>query len=344
MLGRFLVGVAGGAYCFNIPVYIGEIASKEIRGILVTLFQVFVELGVLIAYTLGSLFDLFTFNIVCGSFLIVYTTLFMFLPESPVFLMRKNDLEKAEEAIRILRGSMFDMTSEVLEYQDVNDERMKSPKKSFFQVLSERETRKAFLIIVCIFFFFQMSGINGVIFYTTQIFMDAGVTMDPAIATIITGFVQVVSTLSTAAFVDRLGRVFLLKISFSLMIIGLNGFGMSFFIKSKAIENFDWLPLTSLCVFVIGFSSGMGPVPFVLLGEIFSNDAKKVIAPFAQTLVLILSMMIGLVYPALVSSIGTGLTFFVFSGFCIAGLMFTIFVIPETKGKSLEEIQEILRK
>lgn len=309
-----------------------------------TLFQVFVELGVLVAYILGSFIDLFIFNMICASFLIVYTIIFMFLPESPVFLMRKNEMREAEKSIRVLRGSRFDVQSEVFEYQDLNDATLKAPKKSLAQVVAQRETRNAFLIIICIFFFFQMSGINAVIFYTTSIFIDAGVTMNPAIATIITGVVQVLSTLSTAALVDRFGRVFLLKLSFILMIIGLMGFGVFFFIKSFDVMRFDWLPLPSLCVFVIGFSSGVGPVPFVLLGELFSNDAKKVIAPFAQTLVFLLSMMIGLVYPALASSIGTGLTFLLFAGFCFLGLMFTIFVIPETKGKSLDEIQEILKR
>lgn len=308
-----------------------------------TLFQVLVEAGVLFVYTLAPLVDLLTLNMICGSLLIAYTIGFMFLPESPVYLVRKNQFNKAEKSIKLLRGKKYDAQSEVLECIELMNQDAKALESSIAEEFKKPETMKAFIIIICVFFFFQMSGINAVIFYTTSIFIEAGIDINPSTATIITGFVQVISTLSTAAFVDRFGRVFLLKLSFSLMILGLLSFATFFYAKSWTDFNLDWMPLPSLCIFVIGFSSGMGPVPFVLLGEIFSNDAKKFIAPFAQTMIFLLSFMIGLIYPVLVSIIGTGLTFFMFTGFCVAGLLFTIFVIPETKGKSLSEIQTLLR-
>lgn len=201
------------------------------------------------------------------------------------------------------------------------------------------------MIIMCVFF--QMSGINAVIFYTTTIFIEAGVTMDPSIATIILGAVQAAATLSTVAFVDRFGRVFLLKVSFAMMIFSLIGIGTFFTFKTSGavnIEYINWLPLPSLCLFCVGFSAGLGSVPFILLGEFFSDDAKKIIAPFAQTMHNVMTFVIGLLYPALVNSIGSGPTFFMFAVFCFFGLLFTVLVIPETKGKSLEEIQTLLSK
>ena len=151
-------------------------------------------------------------------------------------------------------------------------------------------------------------------------------------------------TFSTMLFVDRFGRVFLLKLSFSVMSVGNLGIAAFFTLKENDanLEGFGWLPLTSLCVFCIGFSSGMGSIPPVLLGEIFSDEAKKVIAPFTQTLNCVMSAVVGILFPLLVQEIGLGLTFTFFFIFCILGFIFTICVIPETKGKSLEEIQVLL--
>lgn len=342
-----MVGIAGGAYAFNVPVYIGEMGSKEIRGILLTLYPVCIKLGVVFVYTIGSFADLFTLNAVCGSMFVVYTIGFMFLPETPIFLVGKNAIEKAEASIKFFRGDQYDAKVELAYLQKCQEEISKVPRSSIIKEFKKRATFKAFIIIISLFFFFQMSGINALIFYTTQIFIEAGISMDPAIATIIIGVVQVVSTLGTIAFIDSFGRVFLLKLSFVMMIIGLIGVASFFHLKTMDvtfIDSLSWLPLSSLCFFCVGFSAGLGSVPIIMIGEIFSANAKRVIAPFGQTMSFVMAFFIGILYPALVGLIGIGNTFFMFSFFCFLGLLFTIFVIPETKGKSLMEIQTLLNK
>lgn len=346
IFGRLLVGVAGGAYCFNIPVYIGEMASKEIRGFLLTLFQVSVLLGVVAVYVLGSLFSLFNLNIICCSMVMIYTTYFVFLPESPAFLLRQEKSEKAEKSIKLLRGSKYDAKSEITEFQLMLEETSKAPKNSFSAEFKKRETFKAFTVVIVLFFFFQMSGINAVLFYTTTIFIETGIKVNPSAATIVLGVAQVTAALAAAGFIDRSGRVLLLIISFVMMIVGLIGIGTFFCLKDQQYENMEsigWLPLPSLCIFVISFSSGLGSIPFVLVGELFSNDAKRIIAPFAQSMNFVMAFVIGLTFPTLVGVIGAGFTFFMFAGFCVLGLLFTIFFVPETKGKSLVEIQTMLR-
>lgn len=344
-MGRFFIGVAGGCYSFNLPVFIGEISSKEIRGILLTFYQVFLTSGIVFVYVLGYFVNLFTLHAICASFLTCYALMFMVLPESPSFLVRKNQIEKAEAAMKMLRGSSYDVKFEISELQDVHRKAENEKKRSFFMELKNRASRKAFFIIVCMFFFFQTSGINPVVFFTTNIFLEAGVTLDPSIATIVLGIVQIVMTVSTMFFIDRFGRRFLLKVSFSTMIAGHAGIGIFFILKdmgSHWLEYLGWLPLVALSVFSIGFSTGVASIPFILVGEIFSHDAKKVIAPVAQTMNFVASSIIVFMFLIVVRSMGAGLTFFAFGAFCFAGLLFTIYVLPETKGKSLAEIQKIL--
>jgi SP family facilitated glucose transporter-like MFS transporter 8 len=344
IVGRFLIGTAGGAYCFNIPVYVGETASKEIRGILLTFHQAFVRLGIVFVYVLGWAFDLFTLNAICGALVVIFSVGFAFLPEAPVFLVRQKKCEMAEKSIATLRGKDYDPRLEVYELQRAFEEACKAPKSSFKTEIRKRPTAKAFLIILCLFFVFQMSGINAVIFYATKIFIESGIKMDPFLATVILGVVEFFATMGSIFLVDKFGRVFLLITSFSMSFVGLMGIGSFFAVHANHEEFLTWLPLPSLCIFIIGFNLGMGTVPFVLLGEIFSHEAKKTIAPFAQTMQFTMSFVIGILYPALVNTVGTGFTFYIFAGFCLLGLIFTIFFIPETKNKSLGEIQKILEK
>lgn len=312
---------------------------------MLTLFQAFVELGVAFVYTLGSLVSLNTLNITCTIFVALYTISFMVLPETPAFLVQRNKIKEAEESVRKLHGSKVNAVAEVMQLRETYEkDTSAASKSSFLKEIKSRATQKAVFIVIFLYVIFQMSGINAIIFYTTTIFIEAGVTLDPAIATIILGLVQVTMTFSTMFFIDRFGRIFLLTTSFIIMIIGTIGVGTFFHLKDIGtdLSSFGWLPLTSLCVFCIGFSSGMGSVPSILLGEVFSFEAKKVIAPFAQTFNNVMSAVIGILFPALVSAIGVGFTFFIFAASCVLGLAVTRLYIPETKGKSLDEIQKIL--
>ncbi|CAO1407562.1 unnamed protein product [Diamesa serratosioi] len=344
MLGRFFIGLSIGCYCYVLPIYIGEISSNEIRGSLLSTFQVFLNVGVVFVFIVGYFVNLRVLNVICGILPVFYTISFLFLPESPGILVRKNKIAKAEKSIQRLRGTKYDLRPEIEEIQ-MQQETIKKVKNSFAVEFKKKATFKAFIVIIGLFFFFQMSGIDAVTFYTTTIFIEAGVQLDPAVATITLGLMQVIANALSIIAVDRLGRKFLLILSSVGMFIGLIGIGIYFSFKNgdpMALETYKWLPLPSLSIFVISFSVGMGPIPFILLGELFSPDAKKVIAPIAQTMNFVMSFIIGLVYPFLTESLGTGPTFYMFSGFTFLGILFTIFVIPETKGQSLVEIQNLL--
>jgi hypothetical protein len=203
---------------------------------------------------------------------------FLFLPESPVYLLRKNQVKKAEISFKSLRGQNYDPQPEIIEFQKHFEETLNTPESSFFDEIRKRETSKAFIIIISLFLFFQLSGINAVTVYATTIFAEAEIEMDPSIATIVTGAVQVLATLSTTFVIDRCGRIFLLIFSLVSMIFGLSGIATFFVMKSNNfvyLEYISWLPLPSICIFVVAFSVGLGPVPFIILGEIFSSEAKK---------------------------------------------------------------------
>ena len=346
IFGRLLVGLAGGAFTTIVPAYIGEIASKEVRGVLLTLFQSSVDLGVLTVSILGWKLELFTLNCIACVLVTIYPILFMFFPETPVFLVGKGEKEKATNSLQRLRGADHNPESEILELQTVYEEALQAPKSSFSQEIQKKSTLKAFIIIMVLFLVFQFSGINAVMFYATSIFIESGISLNPFLASIILSIIEVFATIFSASIVDRFGRVALLKASLTLAFIGSMGIGSFFVMKDFNIgfyKSVTWIPLPSLCIFVFGFSMGLATVPFILLGEVFSDEAKKIIAPLGQTTNNFLSVVIGLLFPFLVGTIGSGFTFYIFASFILFGFVFTVIYIPETKGKSLTEIQNILR-
>lgn len=193
--------------------------------------------------------------------------------------------------------------------------------------------------------FFIILGINAVTFYMTSIIIDSGIEYDPFVATAFLGFIQLLAIMSSALFVDRFGRKILMILSNFVMIFGLVGLGIFFYFKeNSSAEGFEYLTLVFICVFLIGFSFGVGSVTFVLVGELFSLNAKKVISPIAQGVSFIMSFIVATFFPPIADLIGIYSAFFIFAIFCFLSAIYLIIFLPETKGKSLYEIQKILTK
>ena len=176
--GRFFLGIASGAFCVAAPMYTGEIASKQIRGILGSFFQLMVTIGILFVYAVGSGVNAFTVSIICGAIPLVFGAVFVFMPESPLYLVSKGNSDKAEDSIRWLRGSQYDAKAEVAELNKEEQERSMDNQSSLWTALKRPASLQAMAIGLGLMFFQQTSGINAVIFFTTDIFRVSG-TEDP---------------------------------------------------------------------------------------------------------------------------------------------------------------------
>lgn len=350
MVGRVLLGVSGGAFCVTAPTYTGEIAQKQIRGTLGTYFQLMLTVGILFVYALGSGVNLFTINIICLCIPIVFGAVFFFMPETPLYLVSKNRNEDAIKSLKWLRGADYDYQSELSELQTEHNERQ-SAQVSLLGAFMRRASLKAFGISMGLMFFQQASGINAVIFYTGFIFKAANTGIDPSVATIIVGVMQVIATFVASMVVDKLGRRILLLISVSVMALCTIALGVFFYLARQGeenpaevspVENLSWLPIVSMSIFIVMFSIGFGPIPWMLLGELFAPDIKGVAASIAGSFNWILAFIITKTFTNIRDAIGIGETFWLFSAMSVAGTVFVFFAVPETKGKSLSEIQTML--
>lgn len=168
-VGRFFVGVAGGAFCVTAPMYTSEIAENEIRGSLGTFFQLMVTVGILFSYAVGSGVNVMVLSIICGCIPLVFGAVFVFMPETPFYLIQNNKTESAIKSIGWLRGKDYDHKNELTDLQN-ESEHMKQNKISIVEGLKRPATIRALSIGLGLMFFQQMSGINAVIFYSGGIF------------------------------------------------------------------------------------------------------------------------------------------------------------------------------
>lgn len=249
------------------------------------------------------------------------------------------------KSLEWLRGSHYDGSAEVAELENERNA-LEANSTNLRQALMRTESLRSAFIAIGLVFFLQMSGVNVVIFYTAGIFTDSGTSIDAKISTIIVGSIQAFSTFISSLVVDKSGRRLLLLLSVGLMGICLCGLGVFFYLKdegSESIDSLEWLPITSLCIFMVAFSLGFGPVPWLMAGEIFAPDIKGLLVAVAGTTSWLLAFVITKFFTNLKDAIGNGPTFWLFMGFCVIGFIFVTLFVPETKGKSFQQIQNQIK-
>lgn len=169
LIGRLLIGLAGGAFCISVPQYTAEIAEKEIRGSLGSLVELLIVMGILFSYIVGSFVNVFWLSVVSGSIPLIFGAVFYFMPESPTYLVEKGKNQEAVKALKWLRGQQYDPTREVDDLiSDLLDK--KDHTISYWEILRRKANIKALIIGLGLMFFTKMSGINIIVFYATSIF------------------------------------------------------------------------------------------------------------------------------------------------------------------------------
>ncbi|XP_055617149.1 facilitated trehalose transporter Tret1 isoform X2 [Toxorhynchites rutilus septentrionalis] len=344
MVGRFFLGVGGGAFCVASPTYTAEIAQSSIRGTLGTFFQLLVTVGILFVYGIGAAVSVQVLSIICGVIPLVFGLIFFFMPESPHYYVEKGRYDEASKSLKWLRGSRYDERAEIEQLKE-EEARMRAEKITFVQGFRQKATIRALIISLGMMFFQQLSGINAVIFYTVAIFDDANTGLKATDATIIVGSIQVVATLLATFIVDKSGRRILLMISDFFMAISTILLAVYFQLKendASQVENLGWLPVLAVCLFIAMFSIGFGPVPWLLVGELFANNVKAYASPLAGVFNWLLAFLVTNIFGTLRDSLGIAGVFWLFSGFSLLGTVFVFFLVPETKGLSLVDIQRML--
>lgn len=360
--GRLLCGFCVGLKLPSAQIYVSECCDTKIRGILGSFPSIFMSFGILFFYILGSMMP---WNWLAWTGVLVssgYYLVVLSLPESPVWLKAKKRYEEAEQSAEWLKLSDFKPTCDVVAHTA-------PPKKykSFeLKAICRRTVLIPLLIGLVLLMIQQLSGIDSVIFFTVEIFKTAGSSINGHLASIIVGLVQLLSNISSLFVVDRFGRKPLLLASGVIMSVSMGGMGYAFHLNDignkdyrlvdvvRAIRklslihlllpSFSFLPLLSLMVFMMGFSIGFGSIPYLLMGELFPTKQRGILSSFAGSFNLLIMFTVIVTYHPLEESISTAGTFYMYAILCFLGVIFVVFVVPETKGKSLESITLLFAK
>ncbi|CAG7836084.1 unnamed protein product [Allacma fusca] len=345
-ISRAIGGLCVGIASLSLPVYLAEAVQPEMRGVLGLLPTTIGNAGILIIYVAGTYLDWRYLSVVCAVLSVPFFICMLLIPETPRWFIANGKDRAAEKSLQWLRGEGADISTELSEIQNTyitsKKENSESLKISEFK---KKAYYKPTLVSLGLMFLQQMCGINPVIFYTVFIFQVAGSSVDNNLSTIVVGIVNFGATLVANVFIDRLGRKVLLAISDVAMIVSLTGLGTFFYFKEHYphfIDGLGWIPLGSFMVFVIGFSLGAGPIPWLMLGEIFPGRIRGAGGAIMTAFHWILTFIVIKAFPAFIAKFGTYTAFFLFEAVCIFGLVFIKYYVPETRNRSLEEIERKL--
>merc|ERR1712071_186224 len=319
--------------------------GPRIRGALGSFTAIFLALGILLAYIIGAFVQWDELAWILSVFPILLFGCMWFMPETPSWLLSNNREDEARASLQNLRGSHTDITNEF--------ERLKATVKKSTGASSKIQPRellkgsvlKPLLLSMGLMLLQQFCGINSIIYFTVFIFDKAGSSIDKNISTIIVGIVQLVATLGSMFLVDRAGRRILLFVSGFGMAVSLAALGSFFYMLElygeEVRESLGWLPLASLLLFIISFSSGYANVPYLIMGEIFPTKFRPILGSISSSFNLVCAFTIIRTFGDMNKTMGEYGTFWFYMCWCIVGIFFVYFFLPETKGKSLDDIEKM---
>lgn len=341
--GRFISGMCGGAVCVASPVFAAEICQKEIRGAIGSYYQLLLAGGIMFVYVIGSFLHVFWISVVCAIVPLIFGVLFLFFPDTPVYYLTKGKPEEARNSLRFFRGPNYDLEPELCELAEGCNVQCKTD-EPIWKEYTTKPAIRGITISIGMQLFQQLSGVNSIIFYTVQIFKDAGSTLNPNYATILVGCMEVTATYCVTFVVDRIGRVVLIGASEVVCAICTFLMGIYFYLKGHGydVTYIGWLPLVSLCLFILVFSVGIGPLPWALMPELLPARIKGTASSIACVVNWVCCFIVTKFFSDMVNTFGSDVTFWIYTFISAVGAVFSFKCIPETKGKSFEQIQREL--
>jgi sugar porter (SP) family MFS transporter len=335
---RLVGGLAVGGAILIAPVYIAEIAPANKRGSLVSLNQLMIVIGISASF-FSNYFLLgvgeHNWRWMLGVQTIpalLYFALLWFVPESPRWLLLKGRDESALQVLARVSGEQQAQEN----MKQIRDSLTTKSVSRGFRGLLDRRVRFIMLVALGLAFFQQITGINAIFYYLPTIFAQAGGGVNDAFRqAVLVGLVNVGMTFVAIWLIDKLGRK-------PLLLIGVAGMAVSLFTISWAFSQDSYnakLVLAAIIGFVASFAISLGPVMWVLLSEIFPNEQRAAAISVAGFWNSLVSASVTFIFPWELSTLGSAGTFLVFALFASAAWLFVLMFVPETKGRTLEELE-----
>ncbi|XP_024545440.1 probable polyol transporter 6 [Selaginella moellendorffii] len=371
--GRIVAGIGVGFGLMIAPVYTAELAPAASRGALVSFPEIFINVGILlgyiVSYLLSGLSAGLSWRLMLGAGCIPAIVLavgVLFMPESPRWLVMQSRIPEAE--VVLLKTSRSkqeadERLADIMAAAKLNQQAGKSQGEGVWNELlwPVPSVRRMVIVALGIQFFQQASGIDALVYYSPAVFNQAGITSKAGVlgTTVAVGFTKTAFILVATSLLDKVGRRPLLLASSVGMAASLATVALGFVFYDSAMDpsKHRHLPvqstakspggssdvalaliITAICVFMASFSVGFGPINMVLNSEVFPLRLRAQAVSLGLLVNRLVSGTIGLTFLSISEALSLAGTFFLFAGIAAASVVFIYFLVPETKGKSLEEI------
>jgi MFS transporter, SP family, arabinose:H+ symporter len=339
---RFAGGLAVGTASMLSPMYISEIAPAKVRGRLVSLNQLAIVVGILVAFFSNYLLAGTGENnwrwmlAVMGLPALLFFFALFAVPESPRWLVLKG---RNDEAMDILT-KINDQPQASLEMENIQRSVQLDKTGTLLEVFAPK-IRPVLWLGIALAIFSQTVGINAIMYYAPLIFQKTGSGIDSALMqTILIGGTNLVFTVVAIGLIDRLGRRPLLIMGTVGMAIALSIMAYAFLTNATT----GYLLIISVLLYIASFAVSLGPVVWVYIAEIFPNSIRSMAMAVCTVTVWIACFVVTLAFPVMLNRLGGGISFLVFDAVCLLLFLFLMFRVPETKGRSLEELEKDLYK
>jgi len=375
---RFFLGIAVGMASFVAPLYLSEIAPQSVRGALISMYQLMITIGIVLAFLSDTFFATYAdlqplasdisrsvsalaggrgqmiiesyaampwrwmLGIIAVPALLMFVGM-LFLPESPRWLVLKKRIEEARAVLRRLASSETDANRELDDIQSS----LRVEQKGFALFRDNANFRRAVFLGVGLQVIQQFTGINVIMYYAPRILQEAGfnTTAEQMWGTVLIGTINVLATFIAIAFVDRLGRKPIMFAGFTVMGLGMLSLGALFHLGLGGTNHsmaMSYLAVTSLVVFIIGFAMSAGPIIWIICSEIYPLAGRDFGITCSTVTNWAANAVVGMTFLTMLNGIGPGNTFLLYGALNAVFMIFFVLFVPETKGVSLESIEQKL--
>ncbi|XP_066153931.1 solute carrier family 2, facilitated glucose transporter member 8-like [Euwallacea fornicatus] len=325
LIARLFAGVALGGSCVVAPMYIAEITEESLKGILGSSFSLMLTLGILYTNVIGVVTEWLGLAIALALTSGIAALSILFLPETPFYLIAGERFGKARKSLMFYRGDEDQVSEELTELQKHLREHQVG--SSIWDLFTKRCYRRPLIATLGVFAYQQFCGINAVIFNLMPIFSAANVS--PWVAAIVPNLLTICVGAILVLIIEKKGRKFFMLLSSATMTLGLAGLAIYFQFSSTTINVL--VPTACVGIFMAGFAVGIGPIPWVLLIELFTAEIKGIASGVVAMTGWISAMVVTFSYPYLKATFGSAITFWALGVLNILGWIFVRFAVPETK-------------
>ncbi len=339
---RLVLGLAVGAAAFTAPLYLAEVAPENRRGAIISMYQLMITIGILLAFLsdlaltpTGSWRWMLGVIAIPGALFLLGV---LALPESPRWLMMRGRVEQAREVLHRLRDSEETVNREIGDIA----EQLRQPQRGWHLFLQNRNFRRSVGLGVLLQVIQQLTGINVMIYYAPRIFEHVGFATSAAMwSTVSVGVVNVLATFIAIGLVDRIGRKPILYAGFVVMALslGLVGLMMHLGIVTFTQQIFT---VVMLLAFITGFAMSAGPLVWTLCSEIQPLKGRDFGIGVSTVTNWLVNWGVGLTFLSLLNGIGTAQTFWLYGAFNLFFIVLIVWLVPETRGVTLEKIESNL--